>query len=181
MGVANDLRGSMVIFASGVPCIVFNSLITNLNNTMILLIQFQLMFSAVLTDDAKDAQNVRGKYHQHVDEGEQNESNGSVTQPVERLGGEYHLLDGSTYLWTDTDTGLSKELIPQYHSNWALQGTNQQQTYREQYNRDGQGHSCEDSHSHTQDQSVIRVNPTVSVQQFRLYIVYRNKKRKIPH
>lgn len=46
------------------------------------------MFSAVLTNDAEDAQNVGSKYHQQVDEGEQNESNGNVTQPVERLGGE---------------------------------------------------------------------------------------------
>lgn len=33
----------------------------------------------ILTNDAKDAQNIRGKYHQHVDEGEQNESNADVT------------------------------------------------------------------------------------------------------
>lgn len=69
----------------------------------------------VLTNDAEDAQDVRSKYHQHVDEGEQNESNGNVTQPVERLVGEQHQLDGSSYLWTDTDKGSNKEIIPQYH------------------------------------------------------------------
>lgn len=46
------------------------------------------MFSALLTNDAEDAQNVRSEYHQHVDEGEQNERDGNVTQPAERLGGE---------------------------------------------------------------------------------------------
>lgn len=68
-------------------------------------------------------------------------------------------------------------IIPQCHFHWALQGTNQQHTYREQHDGDGQCYSCEDGHSHTQDQSVIRVNPAVSVQQLRLHIVYRNIKK----
>lgn len=46
------------------------------------------MLTFIPTDDAEDAQNVWGKYHQQVDEGEQNDGDGSVTQPVERLGGE---------------------------------------------------------------------------------------------
>lgn len=70
---------------------------------------------AVLTNNAKDSQNVGGKYHQHVDEGEENESNGSVAQPVERLGGEQHLLDGSTYLWRNTEGRSDKKIIPHYH------------------------------------------------------------------
>ena len=60
---------------------------------------------AVLTNDAKDAQNVGSEYHQHVDEGEKNDSDGNVTQPVERLGGEQHLLDGSAYLQKETEGG----------------------------------------------------------------------------
>lgn len=72
-------HGDIWVFAS-------DSLITNQNITMMLLILF--IISAILTDDAEDAQNVGSKYHQHVDEGEQNESNGYVTQPGERLGGE---------------------------------------------------------------------------------------------
>ena len=64
------------------------------------------MSSFILTNEAEDAQNVWGKYHQHVDDGEQTDSDGSVTQPVESLGGEHHLLDGSTHLraeerWND--------------------------------------------------------------------------------
>lgn len=54
--------------------------------------------SAELTNDAEDAQNVWSKYHQHVDDGEQNESNADVTQPAEGLFGERHVLDRSTYL-----------------------------------------------------------------------------------
>lgn len=46
------------------------------------------MFSVVLTNEAEDAQNVGSEYHQQVDDGEQNDSNGNVTQPVESLGGE---------------------------------------------------------------------------------------------
>lgn len=135
------------------------------------------MFSAVLTNDAKDSQDVGSKYHQHVDDGEQNDCNGNMTQPVERLGGECHLLDGSAYLWIDTDGGVDEEIILQYHIHSASQGRNQQQTYREQHNRDSQRHSRKDGHSHTQDQSVVRINPVVSVQQFRLHIVYRNNRK----
>lgn len=58
---------------------------------------------AGLTNDAEDTQNVRSKNHQHVDESEQNESNGNVTQPVESLGGKQHLLDGSSYLRAQTN------------------------------------------------------------------------------
>lgn len=131
---------------------------------------------AVLTNDAKDAQNVGSKYHQHVDESKQNESDGDVTQPVERLGGEQHLHDGFSDLWTDGDVGFSMEIIPQHHFHGAVQETDQHQTYREQHNRDGQRYSCEDGQSHTQDQSVIRVNPAVSVQEFWLHLVCRNTK-----
>lgn len=69
-------------------------------------------------------------------------------------------------------------MIPQYHIHRALQRASQQQTHREQHDRDGQCYSCEDGHSHTQDQSVIRVDPAVSVQQFRLHIAYRDIKKK---
>ena len=51
------------------------------------------------------------------------------------------------------------------------------QTYREQHNRDGQSDSGKDSHSHTKDQRVIRINPAICVQQFRLHLVCRNIKR----
>ncbi len=49
------------------------------------------------TNDAEDAQNIWSKYHQHVDESEQNERNGDLTQPAERPGGGQRLLDGCTY------------------------------------------------------------------------------------
>ena len=38
-----------------------------------------LIFSALLTNDAKDAQNIRSKYDQQVDDGEQNESDAHVS------------------------------------------------------------------------------------------------------
>lgn len=37
-------------------------------------------------------------------------------------------------------------------------------TYWEQHNGDCQCYSSKDSHSHTQDQSVVRINPAVCVQ-----------------
>lgn len=50
------------------------------------------------TNDPKDAQDVGGKDDQQVDEREQNEGNGDVTGPVERLVGKHHLLDRSPHL-----------------------------------------------------------------------------------
>lgn len=65
--------------------------------------------------------------------------------------------------------------------HWALQRLNKQRalTYREQHNGDSQCDSSKDSHSHTQDQSVIRINSVVGVQQFRLHLVCRNIKREV--
>ena len=133
---------------------------------------------AVLTNDAKDAQNVGSEYHQHVDEGEKNDSDGNVTQPVERLGGEQHLLDGSAYLQKETEGGGFSDNTDNTTIRYLASGGDQPQTYREQHNRDGQRHSSEDGYTHTQDQSVIWVDPAVSVQQLRLHIVYRNEGRK---
>lgn len=59
------------------------------------------MFRETLTNDAEDAKNVGGKYDQHVDDGEQNQGDGKVTQPAERLCGERHLLDGPAHLSTE--------------------------------------------------------------------------------
>lgn len=67
-----------------------------------------------------------------------------------------------------------EEITPRYHVHWEARATNRQQTYREQHNRDGQRHGCEDGNSNAQDQSVVRVNPAVRVQQFRLHIAWRN-------
>lgn len=131
---------------------------------------FLFLYIAVLTNDAEDAQNVGSKDHQYVDDGEQNDSNGNVTQPVERLCGKDHMLDGSTDLWTETGRWFNEDIIPQHHIYCETHGTNQQQTYREQHNRDSQRHGREDGDSHTQDQSVERINPAVCVQQFRLHI-----------
>lgn len=55
-------------------------------------------FQKRLTDDAEDAQDVGCKNHQHVDDGEQDDGDGGVTQPAEGLGGEQHLLDGAAHL-----------------------------------------------------------------------------------
>lgn len=52
----------------------------------------------LLTNDSKDAQYVGSKDDQEVDEKEQNESNGDVARPVERLIRKRHLLDRSPYL-----------------------------------------------------------------------------------
>lgn len=52
----------------------------------------------LLTNDSKDAQYVGSKDDQEVDENEQNESNGDVARPVERLIRKRHLLDRSPYL-----------------------------------------------------------------------------------
>lgn len=77
-------------------------------------------WGAALTNDAEDAQNIRSKYHQHVDEGEQDDSDGDVSQPVESLGGEQHVLNGSSDLWTYTHRRAHK--IPQgIFVRWALQ------------------------------------------------------------
>lgn len=51
-----------------------------------------------LTNDAKDAQDVRGKDNQQVDEREQRDGNSDVAGPVEGLVGEHHLLDCSPHL-----------------------------------------------------------------------------------
>ncbi len=84
---------------------------------------------AVLTNDAKDAQNIWSKYHQHVDESEQNERDGDVTQPIERLGGEQHLLDGSAHLWKENR--FKMEIISQHDTHgWNKSITNSQGTAR---------------------------------------------------
>ena len=56
--------------------------------------------TTLLTDDAEDAQDVGGEDDQQVDEGEEHHCDGGVPQPVEGLGGEQHLLDGSPHLRT---------------------------------------------------------------------------------
>lgn len=56
----------------------------------------------VLTNDAEDSQNVGSENHQHVDEAEQDDSDGDVAQPVEGFGGEQHLLEGSPHLRAHT-------------------------------------------------------------------------------
>lgn len=134
------------------------------------------MYLVLLTNDAKDAQNIWSKYHQHIDEGEQNEGDGSVAQPVERLGGEYHLHDGSTHLWKEIRNIRAEDSINKWYNNNILIYIyeNKEWTYREQYNRNSQCDSSEDSHSHTQDQSVIWIDPTVGVQQFRLHVACGN-------
>ncbi len=52
-----------------------------------------------LTNDAKDAQDVRREDDQHIDEGQENDGDGDVSDPVEGLVREYHLLNGSSHLW----------------------------------------------------------------------------------
>ena len=56
------------------------------------------MFSGRLTNDAKDAKDVWGEDNKHVDEGEEDDSNGDMTEPVEGLIGKEHLLDGPAHL-----------------------------------------------------------------------------------
>lgn len=51
-----------------------------------------------LTNDAKDAQDVGSEDDQHIDEGQENDSDGDVSDPVEGLIREYHLLNGSSHL-----------------------------------------------------------------------------------
>lgn len=85
------------------------------------------------TNDSKDAQYVGSKDDQEVDEKEQNESNGDVARPVERLIRKRHLLDRSPY--------------------------------RKEHNWHSERDSSEHSHTHTQNQSVVRVNAAVCVEQ----------------
>lgn len=54
------------------------------------------------TDDTEDAQDVGGKDDQHVDEAEKDEGDGNVTQPVEGLVGEQHVLDGPAH-WEENN------------------------------------------------------------------------------
>lgn len=51
-----------------------------------------------LTNDAKDAQDVGGEDDQHVDESQENDGYGNVSDPVEGLIRKHHLLNGSPYL-----------------------------------------------------------------------------------
>lgn len=51
-----------------------------------------------LTNDAKDAQDVWGKDDKHVDESQENDGYGNVSDPVEGLIRKHHLLNGSPYL-----------------------------------------------------------------------------------
>lgn len=54
-------------------------------------------------------------------------------------------------------------------------------TYREQHNGHGQRHSGEDSHSDTQDQSVIGIDAVVRMQQLRLHLSCMDIKIKPIH
>lgn len=51
-----------------------------------------------LTNDAKDAQDVGSEDDQYIDEDQENNSDGDVSDPVEGLIREYHLLNGSSHL-----------------------------------------------------------------------------------
>ncbi len=51
-----------------------------------------------LTNDAKDAQDVGSEDDQYIDEGQEDSSDGDVSDPVEGLIREYHLLNGSSHL-----------------------------------------------------------------------------------
>lgn len=130
--------------------------------------------SAAPTNDAKDAQNVGSKNHQHVDKGEQSEGNGNVTQPVESLGGKQHLQDGPAYLRGQTKSSV-KGIGIQY---CFFGGGDRRRTYRKEHDGDSQRHGCEDGDSHAQDQRIIRVNPAVSVQKFWLHAVCKKCKEK---
>lgn len=52
-----------------------------------------------LTNDAKDAQDVGSEDDQHIDEGQENNGDGNVSDPVEGFIREHHLLNGSSHLW----------------------------------------------------------------------------------
>lgn len=129
----------------------------------------------VLTDDAEDTQDVGRKYHQHVDDAEQDESDGDVAQPVEGFGGKQHLLEGSPHL--QAHTGPNQGTLSESFLSRRRPETNLAQTHREEHDGDGQRHGGEDGHSHAQDQGVIRVDPAVGVQQLRLHFVWINIER----
>lgn len=51
-----------------------------------------------LTDNSEDAEDVRCKDDEHVDEGEEDDGDDDVADPVECLVGEDHLLNGPAHL-----------------------------------------------------------------------------------
>lgn len=98
-----------------------------------------------------------------------------MTQPAESLGGEQHLLDGSAHLCTHK-MRLATLLCCKVASK-----RKKVETYGEQHDGDGECDGGEDSHTHTQDQSVVRINAAVSVKQFWLHVACRNTFRNVVH